>query len=215
MSSQESVNSDYLSNCATLGSHDTSTVLVTRTTREVVSRWNETVCVALAFAAVAIGLALSTSHTTWSDGETEPVSRPGAGVITRYEVRCFWVPRSLTALAERQPDLQAVRSHGELRRLLELADQRGVWYAVTTRGHQQDGGFADVTNIHRPYSDPQCLPEFLSVVAAGHPSGSVPAESSMALVRVLDDGPMNGDPHDLIAKRLHELSFGGTLERVP
>jgi len=58
-----------------------------------------------------------------------------------------------------------------LQRLLDLDHQDDLWYALSIRGHQANGGFADITFIRRPYTDSECFPELLNVLAmaAGNP----------------------------------------------
>ena len=133
--------------------------------------WADTFFMMIVFAAGVIGLACLSFHVTRQDQELEPASRSGSGIIVRSEPIHLWLPRTLTELAQRQSQSRVVRTHEELRRFLEREGREDLWYAMTERGHQVNGGFVDITVIRRPYDDAAHFAELLAVLAtaAGNP----------------------------------------------
>jgi hypothetical protein len=132
--------------------------------------WDKIV-LAIVLVAAVIGLPGLASHATRPAEDLEPDNHSGGGIITRYELLRLWLPEVLNDLAQRQSQSPVVRVHRDLKRFLELRTQEDLWYALTTRGHQVDGRFVDLTFIRRPYHEPQVFPEFLAVLAtaAGNP----------------------------------------------
>jgi hypothetical protein len=122
--------------------------------------------------ATAIGLTWLDVRALWPGQGVGPEDLPGSGVIVRTEVLHLWLQESLMEPAGPQPESSVARTHRELRAILECRGQEGLWYALTSRGHQVDGGSADITLIRHPYGDAEHFREFLDVLAtaAGHPT---------------------------------------------
>ncbi len=176
------------------------------------------------------------SHATHPGRKLEADELPDGGIIVRSELLHIWVPETLTELAEQQSRAPAIRDHEGLKRFLELRDQRDVWYALTVRAHQVNGGFADITVIRRPYHDPEYFPELLAVLATT--AGNPPRDSDMdfstasihiipeelarreprgAIVELLDDPPppvAHGRGHDACPSRGEDVSGRGAPERT-
>jgi hypothetical protein len=87
---------------------------------------------------------------------------------------------------------------------LELRKREGLWYALTTRMHQVNGGFADITVVKRPYDHPRGLSEFLDLLAKL--SGDIPSDStadfSNVTIRVVPDVLSKGNPRAVIVELL-------------
>jgi hypothetical protein len=166
--------------------------------------WGDKVAMGIMIAATVIGLARLASHATQPDRDLEPDDCSGAGMIVRYEVLHLWLPESLTELAKRQYQSPGVRVHEELQRFLELQDQEDLWYALTTRGHQVNGDFADLTFIRRPYYDPHHFPELLDVLAtaAGNPPRYPNEDFSTASVHIMPGESLKRGPQEVIAELL-------------
>ena len=97
------------------------------------------------------------------DDESEEL--PGAGIIVRSEVVHIQIPEALWELVRVQSVAQVVSDHRDLRRFLEQRHQTDLWYAVTTRGHQVNGGHSDIKFVRHPYDDPQHFQEVLDILA--------------------------------------------------
>jgi hypothetical protein len=172
--------------------------------------WGGNVRMKVALAAAGIGLAQLDSCTIQPDQQLDSSNRPGEGSIVRSEVLRLWSPGTLISLADRQARSPVVRDHGGLRRFLEAQNEEGLWYALTMRGHQVNGDFADITFIRRPYEEHQHFPEFLAVLAAvaGNPPDHSIAGFSTATIQVLSEEISGRGPHEFIRERLGHPSPG-------
>jgi len=174
--------------------------------------WGEKVLMGTLVVAALIGLAGLSSRVVRPDRQDEDNNRPDGGIIVRSEVLRLWLPEPLIVLAKRQSWAPVLRDHGELQRFLELDHQEDLWHALTIRGHQANGGFADITFIRRPYTDSQCFPELLNVlaVAAGNAPHSPTVDFldfSTASVHVMPSELWKRDPREAIA----DLEFRRSL----
>jgi hypothetical protein len=97
--------------------------------------------------------------------------------VVRTEVLRLWLPESLIDFAKPQSQSSAPRTYAELQTLLERRGQTDLWYALTVRGLQVNGGTADMTFIRRPYGDSQHFQEFLDILATA--AGDPPPDSTM------------------------------------
>ena len=134
------------------------------------------------------------------DQAQEASGQPGGGIIIRSEVLRVWLPQSLIDLAKRQTQPSMIRTLEELQRILEDRNQRDVWYALTSRGHQASGEFIDLTVIRWPYRDSRYFPELLDVlaVASGHPASEPGADFSDVSISVLPDDVLEREPRDVM-----------------
>jgi hypothetical protein len=135
---------------------------------------------------------------------------PGSGVVARSEVRHLWLPETLKDFAEHRSRSPAGRTHSELRAFLERRGKTDLWYAISARGHQVNGGFADITFIRRPYGDAQHFQEFLDILttAAGDPPRYSTASYTGALVHILPRELSDREPREVV----NEL-ISGSLPR--
>ncbi len=155
----------------------------------------------LILAGGVIGLARLSFHVARQDPELEPASSSGVGIIVRSDTIHVWLPRRLTELAPGQFQSRSIRTREELRRLLELEGREDLWYALTARGHQIDGHFADITMIRRPYDDPSHFPELMEILAtiAGAPSRHAEADFSRASVHIIAEDLLEREPREVMA----------------
>jgi hypothetical protein len=179
--------------------------------------WGGTFFMTIVLAAGVMGLACLSCHVTRQDQELNPANFPGAGIVVRSELIRLWLPETLIDLAQRQSQSRVVRTHGELQRFLELEDRKDLWYAITTRGHQVNGNFVDITVIRRPYADPFDFAEFLDVLATvtGNPPVDPGTDSSQVSVHILAEGLLKCDPREVMAELLAHTSATPAQERSP
>ena len=135
----------------------------------------------------------------------ESDDKPGSGVTVRAEVLHLWMPETLIDLAGHQPLSSVVQTHDELPTSLERRGKEKLWYALTTRGHQVNGGIADITIIRHPYRDPQHVQEFLDVLAtvAGNPPSYPTKHYSGAEVHVLPVEVSEREPSEVVEELLY------------
>jgi hypothetical protein len=137
-------------------------------------------------------------------GEAEAGNCSGCGVIVREEVLCLWLPGTLCVAAERPNELARLRTHEELREWLRARNEEDLWYALTSRGHQVNGGSADRTVIRLPGHDPSLFEEFLAVLATagGNPPRYPLVDFSTAIVRRIPDEIRDREPRDAMVDLL-------------
>jgi hypothetical protein len=127
--------------------------------------WGEKVLMVSALAASMFGLSRLSPSACGPSRSVNPDDKAGSGVVVRTEVLRLWLPETLIDFAERRSQSSAPQTHSELQAMLERRGQTDLWYALTTRGHQVNGGIAHVTVIRRPYRDSEHFQEFLDVLA--------------------------------------------------
>ena len=134
----------------------------------------------------------------------EPRNRWGAGTVVCAEVRHLWLPKALAKLAKQPLSSRGVRSHEELQRVLKLRNEDDIWYALTVRSHQFNGGFADISMIRRPCRDLQQFLELQAVLAtaAGNPPGTLAVDFSTASVCVFPNELLRREPREVVAELL-------------
>ncbi len=159
---------------------------------------------AIVLVAAIIALPRLTSHATRPADDLEPDNHLGGGTVTRYELLRLWLPRALTDLAKRQSQSQVVRDHGELKRFLERGKQEDSWYALTSRVHQVNGGFVDLTVIRRPYQEPQHFPELLAVLATavGNPPRDLDTDFSTASITIIPEDLRKREARQVLSELL-------------
>ena len=108
------------------------------------------ILMAIVLVAAVMGLPRLASHATRPADDLEPDNRADGGLVIRYELLRLWLPQTLIDQAKRQSRSPVVHVHADLKRFLELRNQEDLWYALTVRAHQVNGGFDDVTFIRRP-----------------------------------------------------------------
>ena len=179
--------------------------------------WADTFFTMIVLAAGVTGLTCLSFHVARQDQELESASRSGSGIIVRSEPIHLWLPQTLTELAQHQSQSRVVRTHEELQRFLELEGREDLWYALTARGHQVNGGFVDITVIRRPYDDASHFPELLAILAtvAGNPPHHPDADFSRASVHIMAQELLKGEPREVMAELLSHPSPAVDHERSP
>ena len=96
---------------------------------------------------------------------------PDSGYVVRIEVIDIWLPDILIDLARQPAGPCSAQSHQDLKTILERNGQQNLWFALTMRHYQINGGAGDLTYIRHPYSEPEHFQELRSVlaIAAGKP----------------------------------------------
>ena len=148
------------------------------------------------------GLDLFGRHVARMSQAVDSDNHAGSARVIRVSVVNLWLPGRFIELAERQKMQPPIRTHKELRRVLEVEGQRDAWYALTVRQHHEMGGFDDLTYIRWPYSDPQNLWEYPEVlaVAAGKPPGDPVIDFSSVSVCVVPDQSPGRTPREVICE---------------
>ncbi len=130
----------------------------------------------------------------------EPDEGPGSGIDIRVEVVDIWLPVTLIDLA-RKPSASCVpQSHQELRTLLERSGQQNLWFALSTRHYQINGGVAVITYIRRPCFEPENFRELLNVLAieAGNPLLDLSLFDSGCSVHILPKEMEEREPREVV-----------------
>jgi hypothetical protein len=166
--------------------------------------WGESAWIGVILAAAVIGLSHLGIHAPRPDPETEADDHSGRGTVVRNELLRIWLPETLSDLARRQSQCRVLQNHEELKQFLERDEQEELWYALTWRGHQANGGFADITVIRHPHREPQYFPEFLAVMAtsAGNPPSGPDLDFSTGAVSLIPEGSRDRDAHEVMVELL-------------
>ncbi len=129
---------------------------------------------------------------------------PDSGYIIRIEVIDIWVPESLIELAKQPAASSVPQSHQELRTLLERSGHRNLWFAVTTRHYQINGGAGDLTYIRHPYLEPEHFRELQSVlaIAVGKPPLDPSRFGSGCAVHIVPKELSDREPREVVEQLL-------------
>jgi hypothetical protein len=167
-------------------------------------RWGETVLMLFLLVAPVAGFTWLGFCASRPSPVLEFDNQPGSGVTIRAEVLHLWLPETLIDLAEHSPVCSVPQTHHELQTTLERRVEEKLWYALTTRGYQINGGTEDITVIRYPYRDPQHFQEFLDVLAtvAGNPPRYPTLHYSGADVHVLRGELSERDPSEVVEELL-------------
>jgi hypothetical protein len=79
-----------------------------------------------------------------------------------------------------------------------------LWYALTIRGHQQNGRSASVTYVRHPYRNPDHFNEFLKALAAaaGHPPIDRAPDFSKAELHIIPGDLSEREPSEVVKELL-------------
>ncbi len=123
----------------------------------------------------------------------------GSGIIVRSELHDIWLPAPFTDSSQ-----EAVKTYEELQRFLDSRCERGLWYAVTIRGHLAGGSFEDITFVRQPYQQPGLFPEFTGILAIARRalSGEIDDDFSVASVHILAEECVAREPREAMAELL-------------
>jgi hypothetical protein len=148
----------------------------------------------LVIVAAMIALTRFASHVTRQPEEPAPADCRGDGTVNRTEVLHVWLPQGLFERPK----------HQSLEQFLERPGQEHVWYALTFRAHQVDGGFADITIIRHPRTEPEYLPELSDILATA--GGNLVSDSNLdlseAAVHIIAEESAKREPREVIAELL-------------
>jgi hypothetical protein len=187
-----------------------------RSLKRLVPKWGSEIFLGFLIAAAAMGLASFATHVSKQDQKLADADKPGEGMLLRIEIVRVWLPSALVELVKHEPPTGVIRTHEDLRRLLELRGQENVWYAMNVRGYHDDGLIVVIPYVRRPYSEPQFFPELLEILAkaAGNSPGD-PTDRFMAtVVSLLPESFLKRDPRDAAADLLDDISPSLNAERV-
>jgi hypothetical protein len=128
----------------------------------------------------------------------------------------LYLTRTLIKLANHQTQQPPLQTHEDLRRSLEVQEHRDLWYALTLRGFQVNGEFADTTFIRRPYDEPDRFAEFLEIMAAaiGSPR-DLWKNLSSATVHLIPDELSERDPREVITELIGQSPPPTTSDSPP
>jgi hypothetical protein len=168
--------------------------------RRLLRSWGEKVLIVVVFGALAMGVTWLGSRAGRPSGALEPGNYPGSGITVRVEVLHLWLPEALINLVGQRSETSVVLTHQELRTYLERRGRENLWYALTTRRHQVNGGMAEITLIRHPYDDPQQFGELLDVLAtaAGNPPRDPPLYYTAAAVHILPEALAQREPREVV-----------------
>jgi hypothetical protein len=166
-----------------------------------ISSVSGTLLMVLAIAAASIGLTSFASFVARQDRLAASGKDPLGAIVIRSDVIRIYLPWTLIEVANHQRQQPPLQTHEDLRRSLEVQDHRDLWYALTFRGFQGNGEFADTTFIRRPYDETDRFAEFLEIMAAA--TASPPdlwRNLVSATVYLIPDGLPERDPRELITE---------------
>jgi hypothetical protein len=135
---------------------------------------------------------------------------PGSGIVLRTEITAVWIPRDLCDQTRRKVGVLANRSPKALQTCVGRNEWGDAWYALTYRGHQVDGRFAEITQI-RPLREAVDHLEELQAVTATASGKSLPfrgADFSNARVEVIPETLQAADPREAITHLMAEPFVG-------
>ena len=168
----------------------------------------------IALIAGAIGLHRFSLNVAQHVGATPGAEQPGAGVIIRSQVIRVYLPEVLAQVATAKSRTHPFKTHDELKGYLEWRRVEGLWYALTIRVHQVNGGIKDLTFIRSPYDDPLHFDELCNILAtaAGNPPVDSDSDYSQATVRIIQPETLKSVPLEVMAELLNDAP--GPEERV-
>jgi hypothetical protein len=122
------------------------------------------------------------------DGAAKSDEPGGSGVVIRSEAVRWWLPRTLIDIKQRELNASAAPTHHELKAALEGRRQENLWYTVTIRGHQANGGAADITFMRHPCREPEWFQELVDVLATATvtPHHNLTAGECAAIVHIVE-----------------------------
>jgi hypothetical protein len=131
-----------------------------------------------------------------------PEGPSGSGIVVHIQVTAICLTRALLDLARQQTGTSMHRRPEEIQTCLARNGWGAAWYALTYRGHQVRGGFAELTQIRRVSEAAEHLDELQSVLAkaAGRPPKNESVDFSPALVVIIPDELQNVDPCEAIRR---------------
>jgi hypothetical protein len=127
--------------------------------------WGEKGLMAVAIVVAVIGLSRLEFPATGLTCGHEADEPGGSGIVIHSELLHVWLPATFAAFAADTRGYSAAPTHKELRKFLERGGHESLWYAVTIRGYQANGGMEDIAFIRFPYRDPEHFSEFQEVLA--------------------------------------------------
>jgi hypothetical protein len=165
-----------------------------------------TVGTALAMIAPVLGL-------IWAGPPTKaqaPEGPPGSGIILSTEFTAIRMPRALRDLARQQTGPPVDQSREELQTYLRRNGWSAAWYALTYRGHQVNGGYAEITQIRRLSEAADHLDELQVVMAtaAGKPPRFECGDYLHARLEVIPESLQAVDPRETITRLMAEPVVG-------
>jgi hypothetical protein len=153
-----------------------------------------------------VGMGIGSSRlqfpATWPSGGLESAECGGSGLIVEHEILHVWLPSIFIANAANQCPYSVASTHQELRSFLERRGQENLWYAVTIRGHQANGGMADITYIRYPYRESADFREFCEVLARA--AGDPTPHDSGPKFDILPSEPSERAPRELLEQLLSQ-----------
>lgn len=128
-------------------------------------------------------------------GAAGPEHPPGSEIVVLTEITAIWVPQDLLDLARREGRSAGVLSPEELREELTRLGLNTAWYALTYRGHQINGGSAEMTQVRYGTEAVANIEEFRGVTAAaaGNPRRYENRDFLNAVVRVIPEALQSAD----------------------
>jgi hypothetical protein len=123
------------------------------------------VLIVLLLVGASLALTCGNSRLSRHGGSIEPFAPPSSGVTIRSEVVELWLPEVLLELTRDQSESALARTDEDLRTRLEQQGRHDLWYALTIRSHQKNGGAVVITYIRQPYREPEHFAECLEVLS--------------------------------------------------
>jgi hypothetical protein len=183
-----------------------SAVAPARSLWRLVSNWGRTIFLIFVMVAGTIGLSCFAAHVSVLNQTAAEADEPDWGLVVRIEVVRVWLPPVLSDLAKQNSPDGVIRTHEDLRWILELRGQQQAWYAMIWRGYSAHRDFVDLPVVRQPYSEPLLFPDLVELLssAAGHshdePTGRYPTTS----FELLPESFLKREPRAAIADLLDD-----------
>jgi hypothetical protein len=169
--------------------------------------WRDRIFLTIVVVAAMIGLTRFASHVAQQAQELSSADGSDVGIVIRTEVLHLYLPQTLFERPK----------HQSLQQFFERPGRENIWYALTLRAHQVNGGFADVPIIRRPRNDSEHRPQLLEILATagGNPPSDPNFDFSKADVHIFPDDLATREPTEVISELLRHPSPAVDHERLP
>jgi hypothetical protein len=158
----------------------------------------------IALAAGSMALTVFAQHVARVNQALDSDNHSSSARVIRVSVVQLWLPATFIELAESRITQASIRTHEQMRQVLEVEGKRDAWYALTVREHHEGGSYNDLTYIRCPYDDPRNFREYPEVLAAaaGKPSSDTAIDFSSVSVCVVPEPSPVRTPRAVICEAL-------------
>jgi hypothetical protein len=157
-------------------------------------------------AVIGIACIVGLVGVSFQAGAPGPEDPGGSGIMVRTEVTALWIPRALRDLAQGEAGAPVFRSPESLQTELKRRGLNDAWYALTYRGYQVNGDYAEFTQVRRISEAYAHVEEFQDMMemAAGRPTRDEGREFPQATVEIIPDTLITANPLKAVPQLIRE-----------